>query len=263
MKVRELLQFEEIKKVIDIDSDIRTEKDAATTIKQYIITKDLKEHFKDIATDLMKPQHNSFQIIGNYGSGKSHFLAVLAAIIDNPALIKYLQDEELKEVFKKNLKRSFAVIQFELQPGKHSLSDFFYDRLEVKLKEKYDIEMPPINIDEIFDHKEKVKEILDIIKSYDPQMGLVVIIDEISDFLKTKPTRELKYTDTQFMRVLAQASNAPVMLWILYLWVQCRKISSAVMSLSKKQKALLEQPRGIKLLLSLKKISKMYFQKGL
>jgi hypothetical protein len=208
MKVRDLLQFEEIKKVIDIDSDIRTEKAAATTIKQYIITKDLKEHFREIATDLMKPRHNSFQIIGNYGSGKSHFLAVLAAIIDNPSLVEYLQDEELKEVFKKSLNRRFAVIQFELQPGKHSLSDFFYDRLEVKLKEKYGIEIPSIDTDDVFDHKEKVKEILDIIKSHNPQMGLMVIIDEISDFLKTKPTKELKYADTQFMRVLAQASNA-------------------------------------------------------
>ena len=38
-------------------------------------------------------------------------------------------------------------------------------------------------------------------------MGLVVIIDEISDFLKTKPSKESKYADTQFMRILGQVSN--------------------------------------------------------
>ncbi len=208
MKVKDLLQFEEIKKVIDIDSDIKTEKDATNTIKEYIITKDLKGHFKEIAGELKKPQHNSFQIIGNYGSGKSHFLAVLAAIIDNPELVGHLQDEDLKKLFKENLNREFAVVQFELQPGKHSLSDFFYDRLEDKLKKKYNIEIPSIDINNIFDHKEKVKEILDSIKFHNPQMGLVVIIDEISDFLKTKLSKELKYADIQFMRVLAQASNS-------------------------------------------------------
>lgn len=207
MKVRELLQFEDIKRVIDIDSDIRTKKDAASIIKQYVITKDIKEHFKEIAVELGKPRHNSYLVIGNYGSGKSHFLAVLAAIMDNPDLIEYLQDEELKKVFKENLNRKFAVIQFELQPSRLSLREFFYDRIELKLKEKYGIEIPTIDANYTSDHKEEIKKILDIIKSHDPQMGLVVIIDEISDFLKTKPSKESKYADTQFMRILGQVSN--------------------------------------------------------
>ena len=161
MKARELLQLEDIKRVIDIDSDIRTKKDAASIIKQYVITKDIKEHFKEIAVELGKPRHNSYLVIGNYGSGKSHFLAVLAAIMDNPDLIEYLQDEELKKVFKENLNRKFAVIQFELQPSRLSLREFFYDRIELKLKEKYGIEIPTIDANYTSDHKEEIKKILD------------------------------------------------------------------------------------------------------
>ena len=44
--------------------------------------------------------------------------------MDNPDLIEYLQDEELKKVFKENLNRKFAVIQFELQPSRLSLREF-------------------------------------------------------------------------------------------------------------------------------------------
>jgi hypothetical protein len=176
-------------------------------LEKYIVTDAMKGHMKKIANDLDRAKHHSYQVIGNYGSVKSHLLAVIAAIIDNPSIIDYIQDEEVKNSFKSNLNRDYAVIQFELQPSQHTLSDFFYDRLEDKLKKKYDIEIPEIDTKEIYDHKEKIKEILDIIKSHDPKMGLVVIIDEISDFLKTKPTKEMKYQDTQFMRVLAQASN--------------------------------------------------------
>lgn len=207
MKIKELLNLEELDRVIDIDSFIDTEDKARDTIEKYIITSDMKKYMKKIASDLNRPKHHSYQVIGNYGSGKSHFLAVIAALLDNPALIDSLQDDEVKESFKNHLNRDYAVIQFELQPSKHTLSEFFYDRLEVKLKEKYNIIIPPINTNEIYDHKEKVKEILGVIKTQNPRKGLMVIIDEISDFLKTKPTKEMKYADTQFMRVLAQASN--------------------------------------------------------
>jgi energy-coupling factor transporter ATP-binding protein EcfA2 len=207
MKIKDLLHLEELDRVIDIDSFIDSEDKARDTIEKYIVTDAMKGHMKKIANDLDRAKHHSYQVIGNYGSGKSHLLAVIAAIIDNPSLIDYIQDEEVKNSFKSNLNRDYAVIQFELQPSQHTLSDFFYDRLEDKLKKKYDIEIPEIDTEEIYDHKEKIKEILDIIKSHDPKMGLVVIIDEISDFLKTKPTKEMKYQDTQFMRVLAQASN--------------------------------------------------------
>jgi len=207
MEVKDLLHLEELDKVIDIDTYIETEDKAKDTIEKYVITDDLKVHIQRIAEDLKKPKHNSYQIIGNYGSGKSHFLAILAAIIDNPKLADSLQDEETKKTFKKNLDRDFAVVHFELQPSQHTLSEFFYDRLTVKLKQNYDIEIPEIDAGDIYDHKEKVREILEIIKSKNPKMGLVVIIDEISDFLKSKPSKEMKFADTQFMRVLAQASN--------------------------------------------------------
>jgi len=208
MKVKELINFDEIKDVVDIDNDLDNEENRQKIVSKYIISERLQGHLKEIAKDLAKPKHNSCQIIGSYGSGKSHLLGFLSALLDNPELSHYIQDEEVKETFTENLNRKFAVVQFELQSGAADLSHYFYDRLEVKLKEKYGIEIPTIDPDKVFDHKEKVKEILDIIKAEDPQMGLVVIIDEISDFLKQKVKKEKKHRDTQFMRVLAQASQS-------------------------------------------------------
>lgn len=208
MKVKDLIQFEEIKRVIDIDLDLRTADGSRELIEKYIITTDLRGHLKDIAENLSKPKHDSYQIIGNYGSGKSHLLGFLAALVDNPELVQHIHDEEIRAVFTNYLQRRFAVVQFELQPSRLSLMDFFYDRVEAKLTEKYGITIPPIDPGQIIDHKEKIREILNTIKSHDPQMGLIVVVDEISDFLKQKESVEMKNRDTQFMRVLGQASNA-------------------------------------------------------
>ncbi|MEJ6949405.1 DUF6079 family protein [Natronospora cellulosivora (SeqCode)] len=208
MKIKELINFEEIKDVVDIDNDTKDEESSKKLVSNYIFSKNIKGHLKILIEDFAKPKHRSAQIIGNYGSGKSHLLGILAAVLDNPELSDYIQDSEIKDLLKENLKRKFKVIQFELQPSAAPLSHFFYDRLELKLKEKYGIEIPPIDPEKVYDHKEKVKEILNIIKVKDPQMGLVVIIDEVSDFLKQKETKEQKMRDNQFLRVLAQASQS-------------------------------------------------------
>ncbi len=208
MLVRDLINFEEIKDVVDIDNDTKDIESSKKLVSNYIFSKNIKGHLKELVENLGKPKHKSAQIIGNYGSGKSHLLGILAAILDNPELSEHIQDDDIKELFKNNIKRKFAVVQFELQSSAAPLSHFFYDRLELKLKDKYNIEIPSIDPDKVFDHKEKVKEILDIVKQQDPKMGLVVIIDEVSDFLKQKETKEQKMRDNQFMRVLAQASQS-------------------------------------------------------
>lgn len=207
MQVKDLINFDEIKDVIDIDSDLENEESCKALVDKYIISERLRGYLQEIAEDLAQPKHKSCQIIGSYGSGKSHLLAFLSALLDNPDFSSYIQDEKVREAFESNLNRRFAVVQFELQAGRTDLSHYFYDRVEMKLRDKYGIEIPSVDPDQVFDHKEKVREILGKVKEVDPQMGLVVIIDEISDFLKQKVKKEKKHRDTQFMRVLAQASQ--------------------------------------------------------
>jgi len=85
------------------------------------------------------------------------------------------------------------------------LSAYFYDRLELQLDEIYGIRYSSPTA-EIIDHKKEILNILEIIKKDNPTRGLVVVIDEVSDFLKTK-TKEKINRDVQFLRVLAQAAQ--------------------------------------------------------
>ena len=208
MKVKELLNFDEIKDVIDIDNDIDDIDSSRAIVENYIFSKNIKGHLDEMVPQLADPKHKSAQIIGNYGSGKSHLLALLAAILDNPELVDYIQDEEVKKLFSEHINRNYAVVQFELQSSAAPMSHFFYDRVVQMLNRKYDINIPDIDPEKIYNHKEKIEEILDKVKAKDSQMGLVVIVDEISDFLKQKETKEMKNRDNQFLRVLGQASQS-------------------------------------------------------
>ncbi len=212
-KIKDLIDFEEIKDVIDIDSDIETSEDKKNIVKDYIISDNLRDNLKVIAENISKPTHKSIQIIGGYGSGKSHLLAWIVSLLENNELTDDISDDSVKESFQKSLTRDFAVVQFELQPGASALSDFFFDRVEEQLKDKLDIDVPQRDTSRAEDFKRDIKHIIDAVKSKNPKMGLVVVIDEISDFLKQKSQQQI-HRDMQFLRILGQVSKAEDFLFI-------------------------------------------------
>lgn len=204
-QIKDLIQFGEIKDVIDIDSDIETYEGKKTIVSDYIVSKRLKESVRKIISNISKPKSKSVLVIGGYGSGKSHLLAWIVSLLENEDLVQYVSDDELKTEFKEELNRQFAVVQFELQPSSASLSEFFFDRVEKQLDEKYEIKIPAYTSKGPEDFKKDLNEIISIIKEKDPKMGFVVLIDEISDFLKAKTKEEIT-RDLQFLRILGQVS---------------------------------------------------------
>ncbi|MHA1330241.1 MAG: DUF6079 family protein, partial [Candidatus Hodarchaeales archaeon] len=63
------------------------------------------------------------------------------------------------------------------------------------------------------DFKKDIKDILNKIKEKDSTMGFVVVIDEISDFLKQKNKQQIN-RDVQFLRILGQISQSMDFLFI-------------------------------------------------
>lgn len=200
-KIRELINFEPIKEVIDIDA-ISSSKEM---VESYVISPSLEEHLVHVFHDLQKSTHKAPQIVGGYGSGKSHMLAFIISILKQPELIPHIQNEKVREAAA-GIKRDFVVVHWELQPNDVEFSAYFYDRLELQLKEIYGIDYQAPSTSGVVDHKREIMKVLELIKRDDPSRGLAVIVDEISDFLKQK-TREKINRDVQFLRVLGQASQ--------------------------------------------------------
>jgi ABC-type cobalamin/Fe3+-siderophores transport system ATPase subunit len=77
--------------------------------------------------------HKAAQIIGGYGSGKSHLLAFLISILADRELRGSIQNELVRRAADE-LSRDFAVVYWELQPNDVELSEYFYDNLEIQLE---------------------------------------------------------------------------------------------------------------------------------
>ena len=211
MKVKELINFEEIQDVIEIGS-IKDEKDL---VEKYVISNTLEEEIIDLLEVLEAQKHKSANVIGNYGTGKSHLLGFLSLILSNPDLVEYVQNEKVKEKLQ-NLKREFFIVNYELDAVQNrSLARTFFYRVKKQLQEKYGIEirdMDPENEDKNI--KELVQEIIDTIKNKDPKKGLLVIFDEFSDFLKQKQNVDRNH-DLQTYRQLGECSNSMDFMFIV------------------------------------------------
>lgn len=203
MQIKELFNFEDIQQVVAI-GNIENEQEM---VEKFVISPNLKEDLLEFLEYLKgnKPEKNtSVDVIGNYGTGKSHLLTFLSLILSNPEMVQYIQDEDLKKEFDL-IDKEFLVVKYELPGQDKSLESIFYYRVKKQLKNIYDVDISDIDINEK-DPKELVEEILLRIKEKYPNKGLIVIFDEYSDFLKSKESYK-QNRDLQFTRQIAECSK--------------------------------------------------------
>ncbi len=199
-KIGELLNFEKIKDVIDIDAAY----DGRKMVENYVISPSMEDYLVNILNDFQKDTHKAVQVIGGYGSGKSHLLAFIISILNDSGLRSSIQNEKVREAAKK-INRDFVLVRWELQPNDVDLSAYLYDRIERQLEENYGIVYKfPEN--EVVDHKKRIIDVVQAIKSQEPTRGLIIVVDEISDFLKQKDKEKIT-RDVQFLRILGQVAQ--------------------------------------------------------
>jgi len=200
--IGKLINFETIKDVIDIDADLKGEEQRKEIVSSYVISESLESQIIEFFDNLSKPNHKAITVIGNYGSGKSHLIGFLVSLIEEPDLISAIKNENIKKKAQK-ISRQFFTVQFELQSGQVPLNRWFFVKVRQQLKKKFDIEIPEFDAQKEFDDKENIAKIVSIIKKQNPAAGLLVVIDEISDFLASKQIPDMR-ADLQFLRVLGQ-----------------------------------------------------------
>jgi ABC-type cobalamin/Fe3+-siderophores transport system ATPase subunit len=200
-KIKDLINFRKIKEVVDIDAL----HDKQKMVENYVISKSMEDNLVHLLKYMPNDTHKAAQIIGNYGSGKSHLLAFIISILTEKELRKYIKNENVRKAADQ-LNREFVVINWELQPNDVSLAEYFYDSIELQLEEKYGIKYSFPPIEGAVDHKKNIMDVLQAVKEEDSSRELVVIVDEISDFLKQK-TKEKITRDVQFLRVIGQVAQ--------------------------------------------------------
>ncbi len=205
MKYKDLIKFEPITDVIKLTDSDKTSV-AETLVKTFVFSQKIKE---DLAAVVLRNLHTSdqsntkgIQIVGSYGTGKSHLMALVSAIAENATLLEGLSDEDVKKSFD-GVAGQYKVLRFEVGTDK-PLKDIVFSRIKTFLA--------GIGIDFNFDDAsnlswgEQIQQMISEFESAFPDKHFLIVIDELLEYLTGRKPDELN-RDLTLLRQLGEACN--------------------------------------------------------
>ena len=204
MKYSDLIQFEPIETVVQL-----READTAADARRLVETFVISDRMADMLGDLVFPQlqfakpadNKGLLVVGNYGTGKSHLMAVISAIAEHADLVPRMTNPKVAEKAA-DVAGRFRVIRAEIGSTTMSLRDIVCSVLEdglTRLGVTY--EFP--STDDRHENKSAFEEMMAAFQAKHPDRGLILVLDELLDYLRSRADQTLSL-DLSFLRELGE-----------------------------------------------------------
>ena len=144
--------------------------------------------------------NKGFLVVGNYGTGKSHLMSVISAIAERAELIESVSPAVAGAA--QQIAGRFKVARTELGATTMDFREFVCSQLEEALAGwGIDYRFPPKNA--IPNHKRAFEEMMSAFHERYPDQGLLLVVDELLDYLKSRRDQEL-ILDLNFLREVGE-----------------------------------------------------------
>lgn len=204
MRYGDLVQFDPIESVIQL-TDADDQDYAYHLLDTYVISERMAEVLDELVIEQLqfeRPVDNKgLLIVGNYGTGKSHLMSVISAIAERSGASQHIRNERIAKRAEE-IEGRFKVIRTEIGGVQMSLRDIVCGVLEEHLAEM-GVEYTFPAADQIRNNKDSLIEMMAAFHDVYPDHGLLLVVDELLDFLKSRKEQEL-YLDLNFMREVGE-----------------------------------------------------------
>ena len=204
MKYGDLIQFEPIETVVQL-RDADRESAARQLVSTYVVSEEMAEKITAILIPQIQfdqPADNKgFLVVGNYGTGKSHLMSVISAIAEHAEFLDALTNSGVADAARR-IAGKFKVVRTELGATTMDFREFVCSQLEEALAGwGVDYRFPPR--DKIPNHKRAFEEMMAAFHERYPEQGLLLVVDELLDYLKSRKDQEL-VLDLTFLREVGE-----------------------------------------------------------
>ncbi len=206
MRYRDLIHFEPLESVIQLRS-ADDKQQAAHLVQTYVVS----ERMADQLANLVFPQlridrphdNKGVLVVGNYGTGKSHLMSLISSVAEHADLAPLINNAAVREAASP-LAGRFKVVRTEIGGVERSLRDIIFDELErflagVGAPYKFPASTAVTN------NKNALVEAMAGFQQKYPDMGVLFVLDELLDYLRTREERAL-ILDLGVLRELGEVS---------------------------------------------------------
>ena len=204
MTYRDMIRFEPIETVVQL-RDADHESAARALVATYVVSDEMAEKLTAVLIPQLRfdrpADHNGFLVVGNYGTGKSHLMSVISAVAERGELRGALTNREVAAAARPIAGR-FKVARTELGATTMDFRAFVCSQLEEALASwgvAYRFPSP----DKIPNHKGAFEELMAAFHRQYPDHGLLLVVDELLDYLKSRRDQEL-VLDLNFLREVGE-----------------------------------------------------------
>ncbi|MCY4594978.1 MAG: DUF6079 family protein, partial [Bryobacterales bacterium] len=208
MKYSELIEFEPIDSVIQL-READNSSDARNLVETFVISDRMTARFADQFIPQLQfeqPTDNKgLLVIGNYGTGKSHLMAMVSAVAEHADLCSAVTHPAVASEARVIAGR-FEVLRIEIGATTMALRDVVCHHLEERLGELgVDFRFPAAS--EVTNHKDTFTAMMAAFEEVYPSQGLLLVVDELLDYLRTRDER-LLIMDLNFLREVGEICNS-------------------------------------------------------
>lgn len=204
MKYGELIQFDPIESVVQLRDADKTSA-AHQLVNTYVVSDEMAERMVRLVIPQLQfeqPLDNKgILVVGNYGTGKSHLMSVVSSVAADASLLDSLNHESVKAEADK-IAGKFKVIRTEIGATTMSLRDILVAELEEHL-ENMGVSYVFPDSGTITSHKRAFEDMMAKFGEVFPEQGLLLVVDELLDYLRTRKDQEL-ILDLNFLREVGE-----------------------------------------------------------
>ncbi len=212
MKYRDLIQFEPINEVVQFDLIKNgTEEDKANYKRSLVSNFVFSETYeKVIIPEICRnldytAGYETFglQIVGNYGTGKSHLMSLFSLVAEDAELLPLVKSDSARQVLS-NIAGRYMIIRFELG-STEELWNIVCEQIDDTITSwgmNYSI-----SADNKGMYRDRLNRLMANFEEAFPGKGLMIVIDEMLSYLKGRATDDRLNRDLAVLQALGQMSN--------------------------------------------------------
>jgi len=204
MKYSELISFKPIESTIQLLET--AEKSAARdAVSTYVMSDTMAEGMQAPVIDQLQMEdvvdNKAIMVVGNFGTGKSHLMSVIAAVATDEDNLQYLQNKNFAHSME-IIAGKFEVLRMKVDGLTMPLREIIMGEIEDDFARRgIDYEVPDLG--SVRDNSRIIKEAMTKFQEMYPEKGYLIVIDELLSYLTSRDERQI-VLDLAFLQSMAE-----------------------------------------------------------